>query len=44
MAETLGSYAQNHVDLLKKSDYINPALYEEYGVKTACATRASLRA
>ncbi|MBR1806782.1 MAG: citrate synthase [Selenomonadaceae bacterium] len=30
---TLGTYAQNHVDLLKKSDYINPELYEEYGVK-----------
>ena len=34
MIGTLESYAQNHVDLLKKSDYINPALYEEYGVKT----------
>ncbi|MBR1807466.1 MAG: citrate synthase [Selenomonadaceae bacterium] len=33
MAETLGTYAQNHVDLLKKSDYIDPALYEDYGVK-----------
>ena len=33
MAESLGSYAQNHVDLLKKSDYIDPALYKDYGVK-----------
>ena len=33
MAETLGTYAQNHVDLLKKADYIDPALYEDYGVK-----------
>ena len=33
MVGTLGTYAQNHVDLLKKSDYINPELYEEYGVK-----------
>ena len=33
MAESLGIYAQNHVDILKKSDYINPELYDEYGVK-----------
>ena len=29
----LATYAQNHVDLLKSNDYIDPALYEEYGVK-----------
>lgn len=34
MSESIGNYAQNHVDLLKRSDYIDPALYEEYGVKS----------
>ena len=25
----LATYAQNHVDLLKRNDYIDPALYED---------------
>lgn len=25
---------QNHVDLLKRNDYIDPSLYKEYGVKS----------
>ena len=28
------NYAQNHVDLLKHNDYIDPALYKKYGVKS----------
>lgn len=48
MSESIGLYAQNHVDLLNRADYIDPALYKEYGVKSAvCVTltvKASLRA
>ena len=28
------NYAQNHVDLLKRNDYIDPVLYKKYGVKS----------
>lgn len=28
------NFVQNHVDLLKRNDYINPSLYKEYGVKS----------
>ena len=28
------NFVQNHVDLLKRNDYIDPALYKEYGVKS----------
>ena len=34
MSESIESYALKHVETLKKSDYIDPALYEEYGVKS----------
>ena len=34
MSESIGQYAKNHVELLKTNDYIDPALYEEYGVKS----------
>ena len=27
-------FVQNHVDLLKRNDYIDPSLYKEYGVKS----------
>lgn len=27
------NFVQNHVDLLKRNDYIDPSLYKEYGVK-----------
>ena len=30
----IDTYAQNHVDLLKRNDYIDPALYKQYGVKS----------
>ena len=30
----LSTYAQNHVELLRSNDYIDPALYEEYSVKS----------
>ena len=35
MSESIGEYAKNHVELLKTKDYIDPALYEEYGVKSS---------
>lgn len=28
------NFVQNHVDLLKRNDYIDPSLYKEYGVKS----------
>lgn len=28
------NFVQNHVDLLKHNDYIDPSLYKEYGVKS----------
>lgn len=28
------NFLQNHVDLLKRNDYIDPSLYKEYGVKS----------
>ena len=30
----IGNFVQNHVDLLKRNDYIDPSLYKEYGVKS----------
>ena len=34
------NYAQNHVDLLKHNDYIDPALYKKYGADAACELHA----
>ncbi len=31
---SIGSYAQGQVELIQRSDYIDPALYKEYGVKS----------
>lgn len=31
--ELIERYAQNHIDILNRNDYINPSLYEEYRVK-----------
>ena len=31
---SIGSYAQSQVELIKRNDYIDPALYKEYGVKS----------
>ena len=31
---SIGTYAQNQVELIKRNDYIDPALYKEYGVKS----------
>lgn len=31
---SIGTYAQNQVELIKSNDYIDPALYKEYGVKS----------
>ncbi len=30
----IGTYAQSQVELIKRNDYIDPALYKEYGVKS----------
>lgn len=34
MSESIRQYAKNHLELLMTNDYIDPALYEEYGVKS----------
>ena len=31
---SIGSYARSQVELITRNDYIDPALYKEYGVKT----------
>lgn len=33
-ASLIENFVQNHVDLLKRNDYIDPSLYKEYGVKS----------
>ena len=37
---SIGTYAQSQAELIKRNDYIDPALYKEYDV-AACATRAA---
>ena len=34
MSISISDYAKNHTELVKDSDRINPALYNEYGVKS----------
>ena len=34
MSISRSDYAKNHTELVKDSDRINPALYNEYGVKS----------
>ena len=41
--ELIERYAQNHIDILNRNDYINPSLYEEYCIFFSLVTLMLMR-